>query len=153
MLVLILYPFMELMSLLFLSEKVGLGSAFLYVLFTFIIGANLIRSAAGGEGRSPGVLTDGREAPFRLMAGFLLLIPGLLSDGMALLILIPAIRRIVWTHLVQRFLRGNIRGGVWTYTTGPKGDFMKEARFDTLDTEAERVERDVTPPSLKDPNK
>lgn len=140
MILFLIYPFFELLSLVFLGRQIGFPATVLYLLASFFVGVNFIRSAGFNTLKmaSPQVVL---EAPFRLMAGLLILIPGLVSDFMAVLILIPWVRRLVWTYGISRFLRGRVFQTTWQYQN-PRG-FGVEG--EVVDVSGVREERDVTP--------
>ena len=81
------------------------------------------------------------EAPFRLMAGVLILIPGLISDALAFLILIPFVRKALWIYGFSRLFRGQVFHQTWT--TG--SSTFQSAQDDVVDVNFVREERDVTP--------
>jgi UPF0716 protein FxsA len=114
-------PLVELVLLIQLGRVVGLASTLALVLFTGVLGASLARwqglatlrrvQAEMAEGRVPAAaLVDGLLI---LVAGALLLTPGLLTDALGFLLLVPPSRAVVRRGL-SRALRGRIRsrGGV-----------------------------------------
>jgi UPF0716 protein FxsA len=135
-----LYPFLELLSLFYLGKQVGLMQMALYLIGTFVIGVNLIRSAGFNSLKTYSPTTV-LEAPFRLMAGVLLLVPGVFSDALAVLILVPFVRKLVWTYLLMRLFRGRVFQTQWSY----QGQRPFPGEGDVFDVTAVRQERDVTP--------
>lgn len=144
MVLLLLFPFLELTTLISLGRMIGMGFLFLYVLGTFFLGMNLVRSA-GVNSLRMGAPSTVLEAPFRLMAGVLILIPGLISDVLALLILIPLVRKILWVFVVSKLFQGRVVQQTWS--TGARSPFQGTSReeSDIVDVTGVRVERDVTP--------
>ncbi len=140
---LLLYPFIELMTLIFLGRQIGFGPLFLYLMATFLIGLNLIRSAGFNTVKMASPTTV-LEAPFRLMAGFLILVPGLLSDVLAILILIPFVRKVLWTYVFARWFQGRVYQRTW----GSAGMASQAQQDEIIDVNYVREERDVTPPPL-----
>jgi UPF0716 protein FxsA len=115
-----------------------------YLLLSFLVGTMLIRSAGFNSVRkaSPSVVL---EAPFRLMAGVLILVPGLISDILALLILIPLFRKALWTYFLSRIVRGNVQFQTWgqQWPRKPTGYDEEAAEIKIV-----RDERDVSPKSI-----
>ena len=138
----LLFPVLELLTLFWLGRTLGVGPTFIYLLGTFFVGVNLIRSAGFNSLKmaSPGVVL---EAPFRLMAGILILIPGLISDGLAVLILIPFVRKALWLYFFSRVFRGRFYQQTWS-SGGSSYNYRRE---DIVDVPFMREERDVTPQS------
>lgn len=87
LLFILVFPFVELALLLLLGQQLG-RLLVLYLLVTFFGGGWIVRRARG--------LTP------LWAAGLLLMIPGLLSDVLALLVLLPASRK----RILDWFLRG-----------------------------------------------
>lgn len=141
---LFLYPMAELLSLIFLGGRIGFGSLVIYLLGSFFIGLNLIRSAGFNTVKMSSPTTV-LEAPFRLMAGVLILIPGLLSDFLAVLILIPFVRKVLWTLVFARLFQGRFYQKTWQ-TSGMAPPNSGDE--DVIDVKYVREERDVTPPSI-----
>ena len=98
-----LYPLMELWSLIELGAQTTAGTAVLWVLVAGLVGLGAIRfagtqvlirlQAAQREGALQQRLLAGDMA--LAFAGLLLMIPGLISDALALLIMIPPLRRLL----------------------------------------------------------
>ncbi len=139
-----LYPILELLTLLALGREIGFGSFILYLLGTFVVGVNLIRSAGFNSVKmaSPAVVL---EAPFRLMAGVLILVPGLISDVLAILILVPFVRKLVWLFAVNKLFKGRVFQQNWSTAGQATYYSVKE---DIIDVEVVCEERDVTPKAL-----
>jgi UPF0716 protein FxsA len=104
-------PLIELTLLIWLGSNIGLMPTLLVVLITAILGAALSRQqglATMGRiqrelsaGRMPGdALVDGLLI---LIAGGMLLTPGILSDTCGFVLLIPAVRRWLLGRLKRRF--------------------------------------------------
>ncbi len=104
-------PVVELGLLVQLGRYVGLAATIGIVLLTGIIGASLARwqglatlrrvQADMAEGRAPtGSLVDGLLI---LVAGAVLLTPGLITDAVGFLLLIPPTRAAVRRTLVESF--------------------------------------------------
>lgn len=90
-----LFPVLELLVYWRVSLAIGFGNAVLATLAAGVLGVQLMRGAAlGGTALNP------RDLPglllgqgFRLLAGLLFLIPGFVSDALALLCLLPVVRQ------------------------------------------------------------
>jgi len=108
-----LYPWLELWSLIELGVAKGLLTVVLWVVLTFTVGGVLIRRAGANSlarlqlARLEGQLSQqflGDDMALAV-AGLLLVIPGLVSDVFAGVILIGPLRRGVLTLLVSRLAR------------------------------------------------
>ena len=96
-----LYPLMELWSLIELGAQTTAATAVLWVLVAGLVGLGAIRfagtqvltrlQAAQREGALQQHLLAGDMA--LAFAGLLLMVPGLISDALAVLIMIPPLRR------------------------------------------------------------
>jgi UPF0716 protein FxsA len=111
-------PLVELFLLVKLGTVVGVGPTVALVIFTGVLGAWLARQQGLGvlrrlsddlaEGRLPAeALVDGLLI---LIAGAVLLTPGLLTDALGFLLLVPRSRAVVRKAAVARFGRRFDRG-------------------------------------------
>ena len=111
-------PLVELFLLVKLGTVVGVGPTIALVIFTGILGAWLARQQGLGvlrrlsedlaKGRLPAeALIDGLLI---LIAGAVLLTPGLLTDALGFLLLVPRSRAVVRKAAVARFER-RFKGG------------------------------------------
>ena len=131
----ILLPWIELFTLIRLGGQIGAFQTLLYVFVTFVLGVTIIR----WQGME--VLTRLRDAqegwviPSQLLvddlalglAGLLLAIPGLVTDTLALLVLIgPVLRRLLGraSHRVPPHRGEGPRNG----STGPEAPLEGEFR-------------------------
>jgi UPF0716 protein FxsA len=112
-------PLVELFLLVKLGTVVGVGPTVALVIFTGVLGAWLARQQGLGvlrrlsedlaEGRLPAeALIDGLLI---LIAGAVLLTPGLLTDALGFLLLVPQSRAVVHRAAVARFKRRFERAG------------------------------------------
>ena len=103
----ILLPWLELFTLIKLGIETSALTALGYVLFTFLVGLYIVRRQGrdlfeqlrqSQEGRilGPDLLVDDMAVGF---AGLLLMIPGMITDFIALLVLIGPLRRRLGTGL------------------------------------------------------
>lgn len=106
----LIYPFAELWSLIELGVRYGAGTAVLWVLGAIAVGMLLLRvvgrvalthlATAQREGRlSERLLMDDLSLAF---VSILLMIPGLVSDLMALLMVVNPLRRLLFRMLGPR---------------------------------------------------
>ncbi len=100
---LILLPVLELAVMVKLGQAIGIWATLALLIAAFFLGVAVISQQstkvlrqtleAMGEGRAPAAsVLDGL---FLLTAGGLLLLPGLISDGLAFLLLVPPFRHAV----------------------------------------------------------
>jgi UPF0716 protein FxsA len=102
LLAIVTLPVAELVVFIAVAASIGFGSALLLVLATSFAGGLLLRQAGGNhiarvrtamaEGSFTSVQADGAGAGI-LLAGILLLIPGFITDALALLVLVGPLRR------------------------------------------------------------
>lgn len=113
-------PIIDLILLISIGQWMGTLPTIVLILLTGVLGAYLVKlqgvqvlNQVRGEfrtGRLPtGALVDGAMV---LVAGALLITPGILSDTLGLLCLIPATRRVIknytWTRLERAVRNGNL---------------------------------------------
>lgn len=97
LIILLLYPFAEIFSLLSLADAIGGGWTIAWLLFTVLLGVVMMRNSKLASLLTIGsVLKQGQVSllallwPLRVMlAGLLFAIPGLISDVLALLLMLP----------------------------------------------------------------
>jgi UPF0716 protein FxsA len=137
----LIYPVLEIASLIEVGRQIGLFPTLLLLGLGVLGGIALIRSQSFGvaarvvsaarAGKSPAVpLAD---SGFLVIAGLLLIIPGFVSDALALLLMLPPVRSLLASRL-----GGEMR--VWSRTTreGPD-DRQKPPREDIIDVEFREV--------------
>ncbi len=91
------YPFAEVMSLIWLTDEVGGGWAMIWVIAAFAVGVLMLRHHRWAVGMK--VMSDMRSGQMGLnsllgiaryfIAAILFIIPGLISDAIALILLLP----------------------------------------------------------------
>jgi UPF0716 protein FxsA len=117
---LVLVPMLELLLLIEIGERIGFAATIGLIVVTGVIGASLARWQGLGvlrsmreeqaAGRIPaGQIVDGVMI---LVAGAVLMTPGVLTDAFGFLLLVPAFRSFCKRHLRQRFERPVERGTV-----------------------------------------
>lgn len=127
---LIVMPLVELWLLLRVGAHIGAGNTFLLVIITGVIGASLARQQGlkawhdaqkqSAQGQIPGAaLADGVMI---LIAGCLLMTPGIISDVIGFLLLVPPFRSIV-----RKSLRNRIR----VQTISPQGFGMPSGQSES----------------------
>lgn len=103
--------FLEMVTFFLVATEIGWGWAILIVLGTAVVGAMVVRRAGVAvfrrvrqkvdQGQMPGSeLSDGFAM---LMAGVLLITPGFIADVAGLLLLLPAVRGLVYRFSSKRF--------------------------------------------------
>lgn len=166
-LLLLALPAAELLVLVRLADAIGGWRVFLLLVASGLIGAQLARMAglqviaqsqkaiATGTLPSESVL----NGALLLLAAVLLITPGVITDGIAVLLFIPWSRHVIGKSVVSRIERAVAEGKLrvmqarpvdpWTVRTGaPRDPNM------VIDTEGETVEssvsgpKDETPPRL-----
>ncbi|NVJ00575.1 FxsA family protein [Myxococcus sp. AM009] len=124
LLALIVVPFLELYLLLVIGRQIGPMPTLAWVLVSGLVGTALSR----GEGRR--MLRHWRESMARgqvpaegilsgvlvLAGGVLLVIPGVITDVVGLLLLLPPVRRLISAR-VRRTLERKVRDGSMHVTT------------------------------------
>lgn len=116
---LFLYPLVELWSLIKLGEATNAVVAVLWVLVAGFVGMATIRLAGAQvmsrlqTAQQQGVLAEQLVASDMALAisGLLLIIPGLISDGLAVLLLIRPLRRLLGILVAAGWSRGSRRAG------------------------------------------
>jgi UPF0716 protein FxsA len=138
-------PLVELALLLWVGARIGVLPTVALILVTGVAGASLARlqglatwrrfQAALAAGRLPG--SELLEGLIILVAGALLLTPGILTDAAGFLLLVPPARRwIVGRAEVRLRARGVVGGrppGAGAPPRGPAEPEVIEAEFDVLD--------------------
>jgi UPF0716 protein FxsA len=110
---LIALPVAELLLLIKVGQRIGFWPTFAAIVGSAIIGSLIVSrqslavlrrilEAAHADERSAAAAMNNA---FILLAGVLLMIPGFISDALALLLLVPPLRRAVATLSLRRFLR------------------------------------------------
>ncbi|OJF98376.1 FxsA family protein [Pararhizobium antarcticum] len=103
-------PLAEIATFVLVGREVGVWTTLLLVLLSGVVGAVLLRVQGLGvmkrlrETTGRGV-DPGRELVHGVMiviAAFLLIIPGFLSDTLGLLLFIPAVREVTWKAIKNR---------------------------------------------------
>jgi UPF0716 protein FxsA len=144
LLLFIAVPLLELVVLIRVGQLIGLWPTVLIVVVTAIAGTAILhrqgfltlnRALASIE---RGVLPVGpvTEGVMLLLAGGLLLTPGLITDGVGLLLLVPLLRRKLALWTFKRLIK---RGGSRTGPPGGRGEGAASEGI-VIEGEFERVE-------------
>jgi UPF0716 protein FxsA len=163
-LIFIVVPVLELMLLIRIGQGIGVLPTVALVLTTALTGAFIIsRQGLGVVSRTLEALSDGRapvqpvlDGLFLLVAGALLLTPGLMTDVLALALLIPPVRRAV-ARAGMRWLLRRTRVHIDTFSSqgregGPRRSrrppahdaSVIEGEFERLDERPMKPGRDGT---------
>lgn len=132
-------PFLELMLLIWIGERIGLLPTVALVLATGVAGAALARhqglatwsrfQAALSAGHLPG--RELLEGLLVLLAGAFLVTPGVVTDALGFLLLVPFARRLIVRRLEARL---SARLVVTAPTPGgPRDGGVIDAEFEVLD--------------------
>ena len=158
-LALIAFPLLEIALLIRAGQWLGYWPVFLIVLLTAVAGSlviqrqgfrTLARTMAQIEaGR--GALEPMADGLLRLIAGMLLIFPGLICDALGLLLLVPAIRSLIVKSGLPRILAGaTVHAQVFEkrsepHPRHPTTDPIDEGSI-TIEGEFERIDEKTVPP-------
>ena len=151
---LFLYPWLELWSLIELGSQTSATTAMLWVLGAGVLGIALLRLAgrqtllhlqqAQREGALSQQLLMGNVA--RLMAGVLLIVPGLISDVLAVVVLIAPLRFLLAKLLVGGSV--NTQDGHYQGQAGSSG-FQTASRNSRFENDGVTLEGEFEPVSTE----
>lgn len=111
LLLVLIVPFLEIYVLIQIGRRIGAIETILLIILMGMLGAALVRRAgAHAVGRIQSELTAGRlpaddiiDALLIFVAGILFIIPGILSDVVGFLMLLPPMRAMIRARLRRRF--------------------------------------------------
>lgn len=118
-------PLLEIGLFVTLGGILGLWGTLIFVLASSVLGASILRRAAGSvqrRGRSP--LHQMASGGFSVVAAMLLILPGFLTSALGLILLIPIVQRVVIALVGQRLAA---RG--FTFGTRTPPDEVVEGEF------------------------
>lgn len=128
----LLMPIAEIATFIIVGREIGVGMTLLLVLTSVIAGAVLLRIQGFGVLRkiqqaSQTGTDPGRQLVHGVMiviAAFLLIIPGFISDVIGLLLFIPAVRDIGWSFVKNRLtiVTAGMASGGRGFSRGPEPD-------------------------------
>jgi len=129
LLLLLLFPLAEIATFIVVGGMIGVGRTLALVVVSALLGMVMLRDAGAvtalklqrQHGNPATILAEGGT---RMLAGVLFLIPGFLTDIAAVLVLIPAIRRLLVARLGKNVAA---RGDVGPKTSAKiiDGDFRR----------------------------
>lgn len=135
-------PFVELGLLFYLSGLAGWYFTLVMVLVTGVVGASLARRQGFNVWqRIQRDLSQGRmpadsllDALLILLAGAVLITPGVLTDAVGFLLLVPPCRRVAKRWIMRRFRsRFEIRSGSYQYEAEPRDTIIDARVIDPTD--------------------
>lgn len=111
-LIFLIVPLLEIAAFVLVGSRIGVLATLGMVLFTAVVGSVLLRVQGFGLLRRIQTETDAGRVPGRelvhgamiLLAGFLLLLPGFVTDAVGFLLFVPAFRDWMWRALARRVL-------------------------------------------------
>lgn len=116
MALLVALPLIEIALFTTLGAWLGLWSTLAIVLASAVLGVSVIQNKSAAslmslrsamqDRRDPG--PEMADSAITFLSGVLLIIPGFLTDAMGLLLLIPAVRRVVMSQAGKRFGKGAV---------------------------------------------
>lgn len=101
-------PLIEIALFIVIGARIGLGATLGLIVLSALAGVMILR---GQQARLQGMMQAGlRVAPgrlladgaFRMVAGLLLVLPGFLTDALGLILLIPAVQRLILARIASR---------------------------------------------------
>ena len=154
-LIFVVVPMLELLLLIKIGQGIGALATVALVVGTALTGAFIIsRQSLTVVSRSLEALSDGRppvepvlDGLFLLMAGALLVTPGLITDVVALALLVPPLRRLI-ARAAMRWALRRTRAHIETFTTEVDPDRRRPSAGDgsIIEGEFERIdERPLRP--------
>ncbi|KUO68072.1 MAG: hypothetical protein APF80_15055 [Alphaproteobacteria bacterium BRH_c36] len=168
LLLFIAVPLAEIAILVMVGQQIGLLWTILIVILTAVIGTTLLRTQGFGVmARASEALASGKmpvepviEGLFLLIAGAFLLTPGLLTDTVGFLMLIPLVRMAVAHWTLQKLLKaGAVHVSGFGARTHPQHESPRDGKKapgaapsdgPVIDGDYERVDEQTTR-SSRDP--
>ncbi|MEA2753749.1 MAG: protein FxsA [Aliidongia sp.] len=114
---LLLWPLAEIAGFVWIGDAIGVGPTLAFVLLSGLLGLALLRRASLATLRHFRANLEAGKTPvpaaldgmWRLLAGLLLVVPGFLSSGMALLLSIPVVRTLLTRAVAGLIQTGTVR--------------------------------------------
>ena len=108
---LLAYPFIEIFGFIAVGHWLGFLGAIGLLIATTMLGSYLLRSCGFDYKRQmnsgmAGMANLNPKMMFRMFAGFLLVLPGFVSDLAGLLLLLPFVQKILMSKVTDRCKRG-----------------------------------------------
>jgi len=150
---LLLLPFAEIAGFILVGQAIGLWPTLGLVITTSVLGAVLLRvqgtdmlrqmASESQSGRTPGRQLV--HAAMIVIAAFLLILPGFLTDIIGVLFFIPFVRDFIWKHMSSRIV---VMGSSARFSTGPMpGRGKPPTRGPVVDLDGDDFRRDGDPKS------
>jgi len=95
----LLIPILEILSFILLGDFLGFWIVVSLILLTGFIGLYLIRSELSFR-QMEKLVSEPNEWLFKKIAGFLLIIPGFVTDLLGIIMLVKTLRGYVWNNLI-----------------------------------------------------
>ena len=95
----LLIPIFEILSFILLGDFLGFWTVVCLILFTGFIGLFLIRSELNLR-QIEKLISEPNEWLFKKIAGFLLIIPGFVTDLLGIIMLLKPLRGYVWKNFI-----------------------------------------------------
>lgn len=151
-LIFLIIPVLEIVGFVVVGSRIGVLATLGMVLLTAVAGSVLLRVQGFGLLRRIRAETDAGRVPGRelmhgamiLLAGFLLLLPGFVTDALGLLLFVPAFREWMWRTLARRVLVDVDVTGLRAGMTGAR--YRRDSR--TIDLDEDEFRR--TPQGPRD---
>ena len=129
----LLLPLAEIAGFVIVGRAVGLAATLALVVLGFVLGSFLLRrqgisilrrmSAEGRNGTMPG--RELLNPAMTVIAALLFIIPGFLSDILAILLLIPQVRNLLWRSIAKRFVV--VDPGGRGFSSSSRSDFQSRS--------------------------
>lgn len=149
----LMMPLAEIAAFIFVGREIGVGTTLLLVLASAVAGAVLLRIQGFGVLRkiqqaSTSGTDPGRQLVHGVMiviAAFLLIIPGFISDIIGLLLFIPAVRDLGWSFVKNRLtiVTSGMASGGAGFSRGPASgnDAGRRGRPQVIDLDDDEFSR------------
>ena len=121
----LLIPIFEILSFILLGDFLGFWIVVSLIFLTGLIGLFLIRSKLDFR-QIEKLVSEPNEWLFQKIAGFLLIIPGFVTDLLGIILLLKPLRGYVWNNLI-------IKKGFNTNTRKNKEENIIDAEYRDLD--------------------
>tara|TARA_Y100000591_G_C21264525_1_gene419808 strand:+ start:74 stop:469 length:396 start_codon:yes stop_codon:yes gene_type:complete len=95
----LLIPIFEILCFILLGDFLGFWTVVSLIFLTGFIGIFLIRSELN-LGQIQKLVSEPNEWLFKKIAGFLLIIPGFVTDFLGIIMLVKSLRGYVWNNLI-----------------------------------------------------
>ncbi len=100
---LLIYLFIEIFSFIIVCRWLGILTTISLLVISTLLGAYILRHISR-QSRGRMMTTLQTQKLMQLLSGFLLLMPGFVSDILGLLLLVPPVQRLMLSLLLPKFL-------------------------------------------------